>query len=242
MSEFAIKELPDPQPYARLGGLLYIVIIILGVSSEFFFRGNLMAGNATATATNIKASQLLWRIGIAAEYVSIICTIILAMIYFFLLTPVNKNLNILATFFRMVSIIVQVIAVLHLVEALFYVDESKSLEAFTPEQRYAMTALAIKSHTYGYGISLLFLGCCFLIHGYLIYRSEFLPKILGILIQVAGLCYMANGFILIINPSAANLVFPIFFLPVIVAETSVAIRLLAKGVNVEKWKAKYTAA
>lgn len=243
MTEFTTIVQPNPQPYARLGGLLYLLIIILGISSEFFFRGKLIvAGNATATATNIQVSTSLWRMGIAAEYISIICTIVLAMIYFFLLKPVHKNLNLLSTFFRLISITVQVIAILNLIDVLFYLDQSKTLEAFTTEQRNAMTGILIKSHSYGYGVSFLFLGCCFLVHGYLIRKSEFLPKALGVLVQVAGLCYISNSFVLIIFPTAAKSAFQLFFLPVFIAETSLGLWLLIKGVNVDKWRSKYAQA
>ena len=240
MTDLTLKEQTFMRSYARLGGLLYVFIIILGILGEFFFRGKLLVeGNETATATNIQASPLLWRMGIVAEYVMIIFAIILAMIYFSLLRPVHQKLNLLATFFRLVSVVVQVIAILNLIDVLFYLDGSKLLQTFTAEQRYAVTGVLIKSHSYGYGVSLLFLGCCFLVHGYLIYLSEFLPKLLGILIQVAGLCYIANGFILIIAPTAAKAVFQLMFLPVFVAETSLGLWLLVKGINVEKWKAKY---
>lgn len=240
MAEIIKKPQPSPQVYAKLGGLLYLVIIIIGISSEFFFRGKLIvAGDATATATNIQASPILWRIGIAAEYLGIICTLLLAMIYYFLLRPVHKNLNMLSTFFRLVSIVVQVVAILNLVEALFYLEQSKSLTTFTIGQLYALANLSIKAHSYGFGISLLFLGCCFMIHGYLIKRSEFLPKALGILIQIAGACYTTNGFVLILYPPATKYVFPIVFVPVFIAETSLSIWLLVKGVDEEKWKAKY---
>ena len=101
-----------------------------------------------------------------------------------------------------------------------------------------LRSLAIKSHSYGFSVSLLFLGCTFLIHGYLIFRSGFLPKILGILIQVAGLCYLTNSFTLILYPAVANQVFLAILVPVFVAETSLSLWLLVKGVNVQKWKEK----
>ncbi|UAY53060.1 DUF4386 domain-containing protein [Ferruginibacter albus] len=243
MIQFNNNESFSMQKYARIGGLLYVVIIILGISSEFFFRGKLIvSGNPEATAMHIQANPSLWRIGIVAEYISIICTIILAMIYFFLLRPVHRKLNLLATFFRMVSIIVQIIAILNLIDVLFYLDNSNSLKSFTLEQCHAMAAICIKSHSYGYGISLLFLGCCFLVHGYLIYRSEFLPKVLGLLIQLAGICYISNGFILILAPKVSGLAFQLFFLPVFIAETSLGLWLLIKGINVEKWELKYNQA
>ncbi|MBE7171960.1 MAG: DUF4386 domain-containing protein [Williamsia sp.] len=244
MEANATTNAPSPQVYARLGGMLYLFIIIAGISSEFFFRGKLVvAGNAAATAGNIQASALLWRMGVAAEYASLICTIVLAMIYFFLLRPVHRNLNLLSTFFRLISITVQVVAVLQLGVALFYLDQSAaSLKVFTPEQLNAMANLSIRSHSYGYGISLLFLGCCFPVHGYLIRKSGFLPKALGVLIQVAGLGYLVNGFALILAPFATKFIFPIFFLPVFIAETSLSLWLLVKGVHVDKWKTRYAQA
>lgn len=228
----------SPQVYARIGGLLYLVIIVAGFSSEFFLRGKMIvAGDNSATANNIMASPGLWRIGIALEYFCIICTLILATVYYFLLKPVHKELNLLAAFFRLVSITVQAVALLHLIEALFPVKK-ELFAVFTADQLYTMTNFAIRSHSYGYSISLLLLGCCFLIHGYLIFKSEFLPKILGILIQIAGIGYMTNGFTHILEPSLTAWTFPIIILPVLVAETSLSIWLLVKGVDVDKWKLK----
>ncbi|MBK5277366.1 MAG: DUF4386 domain-containing protein [Bacteroidia bacterium] len=232
------NKITSPQIYARIGGLLYLVIIVAGFYAEFFLRGKIIvAGNDSATANNIMGSPGLWRIGIALEYFCIICTLILAMIYYFLLRPVHKELNLLAAFFRLVSITVQAVALLHLIEALFPVKK-ELFEVFTADQLYTMTNFAIKSHSYGYSISLLLLGCCFLIHGYLIFKSGFLPKVLGILVQIAGIGYITNGFTHILEPSLTAWTFPIIIIPVLVAETSLSIWLLVKGVDVEKWKMK----
>jgi hypothetical protein len=157
------------------------------------------------------------------------------MIYFVLLKPVSKELNLLATFFRLVSIVVEAVAALNLITALFPLGNATSLKAFTPEQLYALTSLAIKSHSYGFSVSLLFLGFTFLIHGYLIIRSGYLPKVLGILIQVAGLCYLTNSFALLLYPAVASQVFLAILVPVFVGELSLCLWLLVKGVNVQKW-------
>jgi hypothetical protein len=229
----------SPQTYARLGGILYLIIIIAGLFSEFLFRGKLIiAGNASATANNLITSESMWRIGILVEYLSLICTIVLAMIYFFLLRPVHKNLNLLATFFRLISIMVQVVAVLNLTTALFPLLSPEARKAFTSDQVYSLANFAIKSHSFGYSISLLFLGCCFLIHGYLIFKSGFLPKPLGILIQIAGLGYLTNSVTLILVPKLTAWTFPIIILPVFIAETSLGLWLLVKGVDVNKWELK----
>lgn len=230
-------KIASPQPYARMGGLLYLIIIIAGFSAEFFFRGKIIvAGDSAATANNMMASPGLWRIGIALEYFCIICTLILAMIYYFLLKPVHKNLNLLAAFFRIVSITLQAVALLYLIEASFPFAKKELFTVFTADQLNAMASFSIKSHGYGYSVSLLLLGCCFLIHGYLIFKSAFLPKVLGILIQIAGIGYLTNGFTHILEPTLTRWTFPIIIIPVLVAETSLSIWLLVKGVDVEKWK------
>jgi Domain of unknown function (DUF4386) len=203
----------SPSVYARIGGVLYLVIIIAGFSSEFFFR-----------AKDIIASESLWRIGIALEYICIVCTIVLAMIYYYLLRPVHKELSLLAAFFRMVSISVQAVSLVFLVEALSPLNG----------------ALSIKSHSIGYNASLLILGFCFLIHGYLIFKSTFLPKALGILILLAGVGYMTHCFTFILEPSLTKWTFPIMMLPVLGSEVSLCLWLLVKGVDENKWKAMHS--
>jgi hypothetical protein len=226
----------SPQIYARIGGALYLIIIGLGIFGEAFVRNRIIvSGDPAATAANITSMESLWRFGIASEFLMLICTIALAMVYFFLLRPVSKELNLLSTFFRLVSISVQAVAVLSLATALFPVGNAASLKAFTPEQLSALTSLATKSHSYGYSLALLFIGCTFLIHGYLIFRSGYLPKVLGILIQVAGLGYLTNSFTLILYPAIANQVFLAIIVPVFVGETSLSLWLLLKGVNIQKW-------
>jgi hypothetical protein len=180
--------------------------------------------------------ESLWRAGIAAEFVALICAIALATIYFVLLRPVSKELNLLATFLRLVAIAVEAVVTLNLVAALFPLGNAASLRAFTREQLDVLVSLAIRSHGYGFGLALLVFGCCFLVHGYLIFRSGFLPKVLGILIQVAGLSYLTNSFALFLAPTVADRMFPIILVPAFVGEASLCVWLLVKGVNVEKWR------
>src|SRR5437868_2861286 len=226
----------SPQLYARTGGALYLILIVLGFFAQFTLNKAVVSGNAAATATNIMSTESLWRFGIAAEFVALLCVITLAMIYFVLLRPVSRELNLLATFLRLIGIAVEAVATLNLVAALFPLGNMASLKAFTAEQLYALAALAIKLHAHGYSLALLFFGACFLVHGYLIFNSGFLPKVLGILIQIAGLCYLTNSFTLVLYPAVANQVFLAIILPVFVAETSLSLWLLVKGVNVERWK------
>jgi hypothetical protein len=235
MTDRTVEALP--QVYARIGGALYLALIVLGAFAEAFVRDRLIvSGNAAATAANITAMEPLWRLGIAAEFLAVICATALGMIYFVLLKPVSREINLLATFLRLVAITVQAVAALNLVAALFPLGNAPYLKAFTPEQLHALASLAIRSYGHGFGLALLLFGCCFLFHGYLIFRSGFLPKGLGILIQIAGLCYLTNSFALFLAPAFADRIFPAILIPSFLGEASLCLWLLVKGVNVETWK------
>src|SRR5437899_8579745 len=107
MSTDAMKERiteTSPQVYARIGGVLYLIIIVIGFCSEFFVRDKLVvAGDVTATANNIVASESLWRISIAGGLILLVCAVALTLIFYVLLRPGNKNLALLAVFLHVVK-------------------------------------------------------------------------------------------------------------------------------------------
>lgn len=227
----------SPQLYARIGGALYLIIIVIGLFGEMFVRDKLIvSGDATATAKNIMASEFLWRFHIAAELFLLICAIVLLMILFVLLRPVSRELTLLALFFNLVSIGLEAATTMYLVVALFPLGNAVYLKAFSPEQLYAMATLSLKSHGYGFGVSLLFFGCFCVVIGRVIFRSGFFPKTIGVLMQIAGLCYLTDSFALILAPAFANRLFPAILLPAFVGEVSLCLWLLVKGVNVQRWE------
>jgi len=225
----------SPRALARLGGANYLLIIVLGIFVELFVRGRIVvAGDAAAIAANLRSMESLWRLGIAAELVMVICTILSALIFYVLLRPVSRDLALLATFFSLVAS-VEAGHALRLLEALFPLGGAGYLSAYSPEQLAAMASLSIKSHSNAFGISLLLFGPLFLLMGYLIARSGYLPKVLGVLYQVTGLAYMTNGFALILAPEAAGRVFVFIAGPAFIGEASLCLWLLVKGVDLEKW-------
>src|SRR6266545_4448857 len=229
----------SPRVLSRIGGVLYLIIIVVGLFGEAFVRDRLIvSGDATATAANIRSQESLWRFHIAAELFLLICAVALLLILFVLLRPVSRDLALLAAFFNLVSIALEAAYTLHLVAALFPLGNAGYLNAFAPEQLYTMASLSLKSHSYGFGVSLIFFGCFCLVIGYLIFRSGYLPKALGVLMQIAGLCYLTNSFALILAPAFANRIFPAILIPAFVGEASLCLWLLVKGVNVEKWNAQ----
>jgi len=226
----------SPQALARIGGLLYLVIIVLGIFEEAFVRNRIVvSGDAAATAANLRSLESLWRLGIASESVLLICATALTLIFFVLLRPVSRDLALLAVLFNLVSIAVEAAVQLYLIGALFPLDNAEYLKAFTPEQLHVLARLPIRSHAYGFGVALIFFGCECLILGYLIFRSGFLPRAVGVLMQIAGLCYLVNSFALLLAPGLADRLFPAILLPAFVGEASLCLWLLVRGVNVEKW-------
>jgi hypothetical protein len=235
MTDRAIET--SPQIYARIGGGLYLIIIVIGLIGEAFVRNRLIvSGDATATATNIMSHELLWRFHIATELFLLICAIALLLILFALLRPVNRDLASLAIFFNLVSIGIEADITLHLTEALFPLGNAGYLKAFAPEQLYALASLSLKSHGYGFSVSLLFFGCFCVIVGYLIFKSGYLPKTIGVLMQIAGVCYLIDSFALILSPALTNRLLPAILVPAFIGEASLCLWLLIKGVNVERWR------
>jgi Domain of unknown function (DUF4386) len=220
----------SPQIYARIGGVLYLFLILVGMFAVIFVRDNLIvSGDATATANNIRDSQLLWRIGIAADLIMHVCDVPIMLVIYVLLRPVNKNLALLALLFNLIQTAVLVANKLNLIAALF---QSGSMEPQLHEQVY----LSLKLHDIGFGIGLIFFGFTCLVNGYLIFRSGYLPRTIGVLMQIAGLCYLTNSFALLLVPGFANIIFPWIMMPCFVAELSFCLWLIVKGVNVPKWE------
>lgn len=234
MSGYGIES--RTQFYARTGGALYLVLIVLGFFAVAVRGKVFVAGNAASTAANLISMQPLWRWGIAAEFVALLAATVLAMIFYYLLRPVSKEMNLLATLIRVAAITVQAISLLNLAAALFPLQDAAYLKAFPARQLDAMAYMALRAHSQGFGLALLLFGWCFLVHGWLIYRSGFLPRALGVMIQIAGLCYLTNSFALFLAPALEGRMFPLILLPCFVAEFSLCLWLLIKGVKVEKWR------
>jgi len=240
MTSHAVES--SPQTLARLGGALYLIIIVAGLIGELFMRDKLIVpGDVAVTANNIMASQLLWRISVAGDLIVLVCSVALALIFYLLLRPVSKNLALLAVFFNLVELAIDGANKLNLFKALFLLGNADYLKAFEPHQLQALAYLALKSHDYGFGISLVFFGFVCLILGYLLFRSGYFPKTLGVLMTIAGLSYLTNSFTLFLAPAFANRIFLTIFLPAFVGEASLCLWLLVKGVNVPKWEEKASA-
>jgi hypothetical protein len=169
------------------------------------------------------ASPLLWRIGIACDLIMHVCDVPVMLILYLLLRPVNQRLALLAVLFNLVQTAVLVANKLNLVLPLLLLDDMAYLKAFDPHQLDALAYLSVKAHGYGFGIGLIFFGFECLVLGYLIFRSGYLPRILGVLIQIAGLRYLTNSFALLLSPTVAARLVPAILLPAFIGELSLCL-------------------
>jgi hypothetical protein len=233
----------SPRSLCRIAGLLYLIIIVAGLGDEMFIRNALIAsGDAAATAHNIAAAPFLWRLGIAGDLLMHLCDVPLMLILYILLKPVNKHLALLAMLFTFVQTSVLVATKLNAFTPLFLLGDAAYLHAFDAAQLQALSYVAIRADSHGFGFGLMFFGCTCLLEGYLIFRSGYLPKVIGVLMQLAGLCYLTNSFALILSPALAGALFPAILLPAFVGESSLCLWLLLKGVNTARWIERNAAA
>lgn len=226
-----------PQLYARIAGILYLYIIVAGSFAEIFVRSRLVVSNdATATASNIMSNESLFRIGFSGELMHLAFDVLIAVILYALLRPVDRYISLLAALTRVACDIILAVASISHFAALKLLAEPDYLKTFQPDQLHSLALLALRLHGDGYAISLVFFSfACFSL-GYLILKSSFLPKAIGGLLIIAGICYLVNSFAHFLNPNFAATLFPAIFVPIFVAELSFTLWLIVKGVDVAKWR------
>ncbi|HSU89922.1 MAG TPA: DUF4386 domain-containing protein [Sporolactobacillaceae bacterium] len=229
----------SPQTYARIGGVLYLIIIVAGGFAEGVVRSRLIvAGDAAATAKNIMASEWTWRIAFAGDLAIYACAVPLVLIFYVLLSPVNRNLALLAVFFNLVSIAIEGVNALSHFAPLLILNGADYLKVFDQHQLQALALLFVNLHAYGFAISLTIFSFVLLLEGYLIFNSGYFPKTLGVFVAIAAICYLTNSFALFLAPVFQAKIFPTILIPSFIGELSLCLWLLVMGVNVPKWEDK----
>ena len=219
-----------------LAGLLYLGIIAGGIFAEAAVRGGvIVGGDAAATAERILANEALYRAGFGVSLVYLAFNLPLLLVFFQLLRRVNQSLSILMAFFFLVATSVETMNVVNHFAALTYLTDGPSATTMAANETAALAYLSLEHFTTGFGVSLVYFGFYFLLLGYLIARSRFLPRVIGLLLMLGGTGYLVNSFALFLAPTLAALLFPWVLLPSLIAELSTALWLLFKGVDERRW-------
>jgi Domain of unknown function (DUF4386) len=225
-----------PRLYARIAGGLYLIVIVGGIFAEIFVRGRLVIhGNAAATAHNIQAHELLYRLGFVVEVFYCVCNIPLTLILYNLFKVINKNVALMMVFFGLVANAIESVSLLAHLAPLVLLGGGHYLSAFTAEQLQAAVYLSIQLFEHGFAICLVFFGFDCLTMAYLIVYSKFLPRLIGVLLAIEGLGYLINSFSLFLAPALQARIFP-YFTTTAIAEVALCLWLLVMGVDVQRWK------
>jgi len=227
----------SPRASARIAGALYLIVIVAGIFTELFVRGRLIDyGDAAATASNILAHEQLYRVGFVAGILYLACNIPLTVIFYELFRVVNRSLALLVAFFSLVGTALESVSLLFHFAPLALLGGADYLAAFATEQLHALALLSLKLRAVTFLTDLVFFAFYCLAIGYLIFRSTFLPRILGVLMGIAGLSYLTHSLTTFLTPRFASSLVPYILLPCLVAEASLCLWLLARSVNVRKWE------
>jgi hypothetical protein len=232
----------SPRLEARIAGLLYLIVIAGGIFAELVVRGRLVVhGDAAATAHNIVTHELLYRLGFAVEVFYCACNVPLTLIFYDLFKVVNRRVALLVVFFSFVGTAIESVSLLAHFAPLVLLGGESYLHAFTAEQLQAAAYMSLRLFEYGFAICLVFFGFFCLSFGYLIVRSTFFPRIIGVLLAGQGVLYLTNSFANFLSPAIAARVFP-YLAASGVAEVSLCLWLLVMGVNVQRWNEQASAA
>ena len=211
---------------ARLAGLLYFIAGVGGGFAEVFVRGKLVvSGDAAATAANILAHESLYRFGGAADLIGLVGDAALALIFYELFKPAGKSLSLLAAFFRLTFVAVMAGNTLNHFAALVFLKDAP-----------AHVLQALRLHSLGYNIALVFFGFTCIFLGCLVYRSTFMPRLVGIVMAIAGVGYLINSFVHFLAPAFGTYAFRYILVPSGMGEMVFILWLLVMGVNSERWK------
>jgi len=222
---------------AWIAGLGYLVIIVLAIFAEFFIRSRLLVpGDPGATTKNIVASGGLFRVGICSYLIVAVTDVLVAWALYVFLRPVNPSLSLLAAWLRVTHAITLGIALTSLLAVLQLVSEADYLAAIPSGQLSAQVMLSFDAFNDGWLIGLVFFGVHCLILGYLMFRSGYVPRVLGVLLIIAAFGYLIDSFAHFLLPDYASyqtIFLLIVAVPAIVAELALCIWLLWKGPRVQ---------
>jgi len=223
----------SPRSLARMAGLFQGLEGATSAFGQVIVLGRLVvSANAAATAANILGHERLFWLGFASSLIGVVFHIVWALLLYDLLKPVNRRLSLLAVLVILVGCAIQALTSLLYIAPLLVLGGGSSLSAFTAEQLQALALLFLRLNAYAFDIYLMFFGLWCVLIGYLIFRSIFLPRILGVLLVIAGLGWMIN----LSPPLASYLFFPYIAGGSALGEIPLLLWLLVVGVNDRRWK------
>jgi len=234
----------SPRFRARITGVVYLLFFVTAVLGEFFTRQAGISGiqlgvsgDAAATANTILAHELLYRLGFALGLISTACYVAVTALFYQLFRPVSRSLSLIAMCFSLMGLAIATFGSLLQLAPLVVLGGSPYLSVFNVKQLQALALMFLNLNAQVGYIALVFDGLFLFLIGYLIFRSTFLPRMLGALVAFAGL-----GWLTFLSPPLANYLYTYIQVLGVLAEGSLMLWLLVIGVNDQRWIERASAA
>lgn len=214
---------------ARVAGFFYFLLFPFGALSLLARRGIVVKGDAAATAAGLLLHETSFRLGVAGDLLAVVSYVVVTALFYELFKPVNRSVALIAAFFSLVGCAIQAFACAFQLAPFVVLGGEPYSSVFKADQLQALAYMSLKTYGPAYKIGLVFFGLYNLLNGYLILKSIFLPRFLGVFMVIAGL-----PFLVFLLPLGSNLS-PFAVAPAALGEGLLLVWLLAKGVNAQKW-------
>lgn len=220
---------------ARIAGFCYLVVIATGLFSEVFVRQTLRVTNdALTTAHNIQTNEMLFRWGFVADLINFIVGIPTILIIYNFFKKSNKILLQIALTLVIIQTAIIAVNLLNQITPLLLLANETYLNTFQQSQLATLSLLSLNIQSQGYAIGLVFFGFYCILIGFVIYKTSAMPRVIGILYAIAGLCYLINSFTMFLSKGFANPIFVYLAIPIFIGELSLCLWLLLKGIDTTK--------
>jgi len=225
----------SPRFLARMVAVGYLLLMACGFDLFFVLPKLFIRSDAAATAANILAHEGLFLAGFATALVAVAAYLMITVLLYRLLEPVNRTLSLSAALFSLTGCIVQGVGAVFHYAPLLVLEDQTYLSAFQPGQRQALAMVFLNAYGAAYNISLVFFALYLVQIGYLVFRSTFLPRWLGVILM------LGVGGLVFLYPPLARALLPGIMLSS-VGELLLFLWLAVKGVDAERWRAQAAAA
>lgn len=224
---------------ARIAGFCYLIVIATGLFSEVFVRQALRVSNdALTTAHNIQTNEMLFRWGFVADLINFVVGIPTILIIYHFFKKSNKIILQIALALVIIQTAIIAVNLLNQITPLLLLSNDTYLNTFQKSQLATLSLLSLNIQSQGYAIGLVFFGFYCIIIGFVIYKTNAIPRIIGVLYAIAGVCYLINSFTMFLSKGFANPMFVYLAIPIFIGELSVCLWLLIKGIDTTKLENK----
>lgn len=227
----------SPRTMARLTGITYLVLIGGGLIAQGFIAERLIdLTNAAATASAILANETLYRTAFTVYLIEMTAQIVLSVLFYYLLKPVSRSGAMVSTVLLLAGSVIKTVTRLFFISPLYVLHGGNVLIGFSPEQLNSLALMLLRINNEGAAIALAFFGPATVIQGWLIFKSTFLPKWMGVIAVLGGIAWTTFYW-----PALGKSLFNISAIIALVGSFATIAWLIVVGVNEERWRERAAA-